>query len=748
VSFSDYGIDSILGIGFIDQLAKEFGITMNTAILFDYTNIKHLSNYLVDTYRETIQNKLPKNRVPLVDRHLSPDPKPKVEKTLNSEPENQPENLISQIASNEHKTEISKEIAVIGMSGQFPKAKDIETFWQNLIQGHDGVTELPENYLSPDLFSSDKQAGKTYCKWGGILEQRDCFDPLFFNITPREAESMNPHQRLIMSESWKALEDAGYNPKNLENSRVSVFIGAEPTNYTHETFTGSSDAIVASRLSYYLNLKGPALVVNTGCSSSALAIHLACESLRSGESSIAIAGGVFATLQEKALVTLSQIEMLSFTGRCRTFDKSCDGTVLSEGVGVVVLKRLNDAIRDKDPIYGVIQASGANQDGASNGITAPSGLSQEELVTSVYRQYQINPETISYIEAHGTGTRLGDTVEANALKRAFKLFTDKTQFCALGSAKSHIGHTGAASGVISLIKILLSMRHRQLPKMLYFEELNPAIELENSAFYINTQHIEWTSKGEPLTAALNSFGHSGTNVHLVVREYQSVPQIKIEAESVLIPLSAKTPECLKAYAEKLATFLENRYFSSSRGEEISLTDLAFTLQLGREAMRERCIFLVRNIPDLIVQLNAFAKDETLKDLSWYSRVGQSKNNHLFVDDESEQIIAQWIQKGKLEKVAAAWIQGMSIDWSLFYRELTARKIHIPTYPFAQEHYWKSEQQSIAEKTVSETNHKSTVPKTSPETFGTLMLQPCWIEQTDEISFSASPKRMFEKSERW
>ncbi|SKB12431.1 hypothetical protein PL11201_360002 [Planktothrix sp. PCC 11201] len=722
VSFSDYGIDSILGIGFIDNLAKEFGITMNTAILFDYTNIKHLSNYLVDTYGEIIQNKLPKNRVPLVDHNLSPDPKTKVEKTLNSEPENQPEKL----ASNEHKTEISKEIAVIGMSGQFPKAKDIDTFWQNLIQGHDGVTELPENYLSPDLFSSDKQAGKTYCKWGGILEQRDCFDPLFFNITPREAESMNPHQRLIMSESWKALEDAGYNPKNLENSRVSVFIGAESTNYTHETFTGSSDAIVASRLSYYLNLKGPALVVNTGCSSSALAIHLACESLRSGESSMAIAGGVFATLQEKALVTLSQIEMLSSTGRCRTFDKSCDGTVLSEGVGVVVLKRLNDAIRDQDPIYGVIQASGANQDGASNGITAPSGLSQEELVTSVYRQYQINPETISYIEAHGTGTKLGDTVEANALKRAFKQFTNKTQFCALGSAKSHIGHTGAASGVIGLIKILLSMRDRQLPKMLYFEELNPAIELENSAFYINTQHIEWTSKGEPLTAALNSFGHSGTNVHLVVREYQSVPQIKIEAESVLIPLSAKTPECLKAYAEKLAVFLENRHLSRTTSEEISLTDLAFTLHLGREAMRERCIFLVRNIPNLIAQLNAFAKDEALKDSSWYARVGQSKNNHLFADDESEQIIAQWIQKGKLEKVAAAWVQGISIDWSLFYRELTARKIHIPTYPFAQEHYWKPEQQSIAEKTVSETNQKITVPETSAVTFGTLILHPCRV----------------------
>ncbi|MEH2062923.1 MAG: SDR family NAD(P)-dependent oxidoreductase [Nostoc sp.] len=708
VSFSDYGIDSILGVGFIDQLAKAFGITMNTAILFDYTNVTRLSHYLVDTYAEKIQTKLQKKRVPPLDQNIN----------TYTETKSKPENPMPKMASDEGKAEICKDIAVIGMSGQFPGAKDLDTFWQNLIQGHDGVAEFPANYLNPDLFSPHKQAGKTDCKWGGILEQRDCFDPLFFNITPREAESMNPHQRLILSESWKALEDAGYNPKNLENSRVSVFIGAEPTDYIHETFTGSSDAIVASRLSYYLNLKGPALVVNTGCSSSALAIHLACESLRSGESSMALAGGIFAAMHEKAIVKLAEIDMLSSTGRCRTFDKSCDGTVLSEGVGVVVLKRLKDAIRDKDPIYGVIQASGANQDGASNGITAPSGLSQEELLTSVYRQYQINPESISYIEAHGTGTRLGDTVEANALKRAFKQFSDQTQFCALGSAKSHIGHTGAASGVIGLIKILLSIRHRQLPKMLHFEELNPAIALEDSAFYINNQHLEWTNQGGPLTAALNSFGHSGTNVHLVVREHLSVPQVKVEADSVLIPLSAKTPACLKAYAEKLAAFLENRRISKTTGKEISLTDLAFTLQLGREAMRERCIFLARNIPDLVAQLNAFASSETLNDLSWHGRVGHSKSNNVFDDRESEQIIAQWMQKGKLEKVAAAWVQGQSIDWSVLYRELTADKIHIPTYPFAEEHYWKPEEQSIA-------------PETIPVSFGTLMLQPCWIEQTVE-----------------
>ncbi len=722
VSFSDYGIDSILGVGFIGQLTKSFGITINTAILYDYTNVVRLSDYLVETYAEDIQNKIQNNRMSPVEKDAVLYTETQLETTVDRNPEkSQLENSVPNMTSGENKSAKCQEIAVIGMSGQFPRAKDLDAFWQNLIQGRDGVVELPANYLNPALFSPHKQAGTTDCKWGGILEQRDCFDPLFFNLTPREAESMNPHQRLILSESWKALEDAGYNPKELDNTRVSVFIGAEPTDYYHETFTGSSDAIVASRLSYYLNLKGPALVVNTGCSSSALAIHLACESLHRGESSMALTGGIFAAMHEEALVKLAQIDMLSATGRCRTFDQSCDGTVLSEGVGVVVLKRLDDAVRDNDPIYGVIQASGANQDGASNGITAPSGLSQEELLTSVYRQYDINPETITYIEAHGTGTPLGDTVEANALKRAFKQFTDKKQFCALGSAKSHIGHTGAAAGVIGLIKVLLSMRYHQLPKLLHFEELNPSIELEDSAFYINQQQMEWTGQGVPLTAGLNSFGHSGTNVHLVVREYLPLSETKAEMEAVLIPLSAKTLESLRTYAESLSTFLENGH----SGHGVSLTDLAFTLQLGREAMRERCIFLAGNVPDLVAQLKAFANDKTLNNVGWYGRVGRSKNSHSFNDHEFRQMITQWLQQGKLDKIAAAWVQGLSIDWAALYRELTARKIHAPTYPFAQEHYWKPEQQSMVKKPVA--------PETQPETFGTLMLQPCWIDQPLEHS---------------
>lgn len=461
------------------------------------------------------------------------------------------------------------DIAVIGMSGQFPDANDPDAFWENLIRGHDGVRELDSRYLDTARdFSSTKKPGTTYCRWGGILEERDCFDPLFFNISPREAESMSPHQRLILAESWKALEDAGYDPKALSSFVTGMYIGVEPTGRFYGSFTGSSDAIIASRLSYFLNLNGPALVVNTGCSSSGVAIHLACESLRDNESSLALAGGVFANMCRHTLVTLSEIDMLSRTGKCHTFDESSDGTVLSEGVGIVVLKRLDDAIAAGDHIYGVIKASGMNQDGASNGITAPNGAAQEELIAGVYKRYGVNPEEISYVEAHGTGTRLGDPVEANALVRAFRQFTARQRYCMIGSAKSHIGHTGAAAAVVGLIKILLAMRHRAVPGLINFSKLNPLIEFDGSPFYINTRSTEWRPEnGRALTAALNSFGHSGTNVHLVVQEYkqpETGPGGLSENGPLLIPLSARNTDRLLACASGLAAFLRKSVVAPDR----------------------------------------------------------------------------------------------------------------------------------------------------------------------------------------
>ncbi|MEU6508503.1 SDR family NAD(P)-dependent oxidoreductase [Streptomyces sp. NPDC046942] len=442
------------------------------------------------------------------------------------------------------------DIAVIGMAGQFPGAPDIRTLWHNLTEGLVSYGELPEHYRAGD--------GPGTYRWGGALAERDCFDPEFFGIRPHEADLMSHHQRLLLQESWHALEDAALDPRALAGSRTGLFIGAEPTGYPHESFVGASDALVASRLSYFLDLRGSALVVNTACSSSLAAVHLACQSLRSGESSLALAGGVNAGLDARGLDVLVDSGAMSPTGACRTFDADADGTVYSEAVAVVVLKRLADAVADGDHVYGVIRATGLNQDGASNGITAPNGAAQEDLVLDVYRSHGIQAERIGYVEAHGTGTALGDPVEANALVRAFRKLTDARGFCTVGSVKSYIGHTGAPAGVVGLIKVLLSMRYGLLPGMPTLRRLNPLIGFADSAFVPDQEPRPWrSSTGAPLMAAVNSFGHSGTNAHLVVEQYvpAAASPAADDGAAHLVPLSALDTGRLRALARVLADHL-------------------------------------------------------------------------------------------------------------------------------------------------------------------------------------------------
>ncbi|WP_189295605.1 beta-ketoacyl synthase N-terminal-like domain-containing protein, partial [Streptomyces albospinus] len=443
------------------------------------------------------------------------------------------------------------DIAVIGMSGQVPGAADVREFWHRLTEGHVTYGELPDHYLAPD-----DPGGY---RWGGALAERDCFDAEFFGIRPHEADLMSHHQRLLLQESWHALEDAALDPKHLAGSRTGLFIGAEPTGYPHESFTGASDALVASRLSYFLDLRGAALVVNTACSSALAAVHLACQSLTTGESSLALVGGVNAGLDARGLDLLVESGAMSPSGQCRTFDAEANGTVYSEAVAVVVLKRLSDAIADGDHVHGVIRATGMNQDGASNGITAPNGAAQEELVVDVYRRFGIPAERVGYVEAHGTGTALGDPVEANALVRAFGRLTDARAFCTIGSAKAHIGHTGAPAGVVGLIKVLLSMRHGRLVGMPTLRTLNPLIGFEGSAFVPDEAARPWQStSGAPLMAAVNSFGHSGTNVHVVVEQYVPADAADRAADDGgphIVPLSARNTERLRACADVLAAHL-------------------------------------------------------------------------------------------------------------------------------------------------------------------------------------------------
>ena len=675
--FSDYGVDSILGVGFLKHLGSQLGITLNSAILFEQATVAKLQAYLLQAHGAPIAAALAGTAASVQDPPASRLPDNPVVAAA----------LAGTVPAGTTQGRPGP-IAVIGMAGQFPGADNVEQLWANLLAGYDSVQELGPDYLRPEAYSTDGRPGTSRCKRAGILKDRDCFDPLFFSLTPHEAESMTPHQRLVLQESWKALEDAGYDPRTLAGQAVSLYVGAEPGGYQHDSFTGGSEAIIASRLSYCLDLRGPAMVVNTGCSSSAVAIHQACESLRHGESRMALAGGVYALLDQRGLVSLSAIDMLSPSGQCHAFDAAADGTVISEGVAMVVLKRLEDAEADGDPIHGVIEASGINQDGLSNGITAPNGEAQEQLLRDTWHKFAIDPEQISYVEAHGTGTRLGDPVEANALIRAFRSFTEARGYCVLGSAKANLGHAAAAAGVIGLVKVLLSIRQRTLPAMPGFTCLNPLIELEHSPFYINRQAQDWqASGGTRLLAALNSFGHSGTNAHLVVGEYQGQPLDAAgqapETVGRLVPLSAKTLDSLRDNARALAHWLEHN--------DVPLQHLAFTLQTAREPMPVRALVVAEDAGQLRTRLLRLADGETPA------------------------------LSGDHDPLASQWLAGAQVDWAGLWPAGSARRIHLPTYQFAKERYWIEQVPVSAAEPA-----RSPTPELAPAT-GLFLARPVWQE---------------------
>jgi polyketide synthase PksL len=596
-----------------------------------------------------------------------------------------------------------QDIAIIGMSGQFPDAHNVHEFWDNLANGRNSIREIPsERWSLDDFYDEDhSKPGRSYGKWGGFLPEVGQFDPMFFNITPKEAEYMDPRQRLFLQEAFHALEDAGYAGKDLEGEAAGVFVGSQEGDYfAHYTgevnagfMTGNSNSLLAARLSYFLNLKGPSLQVDTACSSSLVAIALACESLLSGQSTIAIAGGASLLVSQKLFIALSKLGMLSPDGLCKTFDNAADGLVPGEVVGAVVLKPLAVALRDGDHVYGVISGYGLNQDGKTNGITAPSAPSQTALVRDIYERFGIDPEQVSYIETHGTGTKLGDPIEINALTDAFRNYTDREGYCALGSVKTNIGHSLPASGMASLIKVLLSLQHKQLAPNLHLKQVNEHIALDGSPFFVNTSLRDWNPAGGLRIAGISSFGMSGTNAHLVVRELRdeerAIAAASREARAQLVVLSAKTEDALQRKLTDFAAWFDGE------GAEQTLTDIAYTLHVGRMHYKHRVAFVARDTADLKKILGS-----ALAQSSAEGYVAQPpKSARQKPEPALKQLgkgLLHEVQEGvgtapeileKLTALADLYVKGYDLNWSQLYPEGTARRLPLPTYPFAAESYW-------------------------------------------------------------
>ncbi|QMV39813.1 non-ribosomal peptide synthetase [Cohnella cholangitidis] len=611
----------------------------------------------------------------------------------------------------------NRDIAIIGMAVRLPDAEDVTALWDKISTRHDAVGPFPEQRrkdVESLLAGTKLPGGKISYYDGAYLSEIDKFDFRFFRLSPKEAALMSPNQRLWLEVAWNAIEDSGYGANKLAGSSTGVYLGYNGDSF-HDykrliaerepeslslAIPGNLSSIAASRISYLLDFKGPSLTVDTACSSSLVALHLAVQALRAGECEQALVGGVKTYLLPVDLGIKIGIESPDF--RARTFDDGSAGTGGGEGAAAVLLKPLGKAIRDKDAIYAVIKGSAINQDGASIGITAPNGRAQEEAIVKSWQDAGVDPTTIGYIEAHGTGTKLGDPIEIGGITQAFRRYTDRRQFCAIGSIKTNYGHLDTAAGIVGLIKAALALRHRQLPPMLHFRQPNREIPFADSPVYVSDVLRPWPEEsGEPLRAGVSSFGMSGTNAHAVLEE---APRSMVAAgawDGIAQPLtlSAKSPTALLAIA---ASYRE--YAERCTDLEADASDFCYTANTGRGHYEFRAVLTVRSIGELrdkLLRLESElskAADET-GSKRWKDVAMLTDNNGLATgiwlgkaDSKatSESVKAAELSESGLEAHCLAYAKGGNWDWEAYYRDRDVRKIHIPAYRFDRTRCWLEE----------------------------------------------------------
>ncbi|GDY71492.1 hypothetical protein SAV31267_009770 [Streptomyces avermitilis] len=573
------------------------------------------------------------------------------------------------------------DIAVIGMAGRLPGSRDLKEFWDHLADGDDLVVEIPADRWDW------RQQPRSRSRWGGFAPDVDRFDAAFFGISPREAELMDPQQRLMLEVVWSAIEDAGYRPTELAGKRVGVFVAATNSDYLEvqraagrgtegHTITGAALSIIPNRISYLLDLRGPSIAVDTACSGSLTAVHQACAALRDGTCDVAIAGGVSLILSPAVYEALSAGEMLSPDGRCKTFDSRADGYVRGEGAGVVLLKPNGPAQRDGDAVHAVIKAVAVNHGGRTTSLTAPNPDAQADLLVEAYRAADVPPETVGYIEAHGTGTALGDPIETTGLSTAFRRLraergTQAAPGCAIGSVKTNIGHLEAAAGIAGLFKVVLALQHGTIPASLHFQERNPYLELDGGPFEVAATPRPWprpraATGGElPRRGGVSSFGFGGANAHIVLEEPNVQDTREERAAQQLFVLSARAPEALRHTAQRLADHLMEH--------DVPLGDLAYTLQVGREPMAHRLAVVAEDTAALRAELAAYLAGRPSA-----VRTGQAAPNLT---------TRPATRTGDLNALAAEWVEGAEVDWPALHPGAARRRVHLPAYPFARTRHW-------------------------------------------------------------
>jgi acyl transferase domain-containing protein len=596
------------------------------------------------------------------------------------------------------------DVAIIGMSGCFPDASSPDHFWNNLCAGKCSIKEFPQNRITDVKEYLDRE-GKTNAKFarGAYLERIDQFDNEFFKLTPREAGLMSPFQRLFLEQAWKAIEDSGYGGQRLSGTNTGVYLGLIgdiegykylqmlsrffPNNELRIAMAGNLTSIIPGRIAYTLNLRGPCMIIDTACSSSLTAVHAACAAIKNGGCDQAIAAGI--RLSFLPFADSIKIGIEAHDGLTRAFDDASDGTGAGEGIGVVFLKALPKAEDDGDRILAVIKGSALNQDGTTMGITAPNPLAQMQVIKKAWENSGINPETISYIEAHGTGTPLGDSIEIDGLTKAFREYTDKRQFCGIGSVKTNIGHLYEAAGIASLIKMILCLKNQQLPPSLHFKVPNEKIDFLDSPLYVVNSLCDWEKAEFPRRAGISSFGFSGTNCHLVVEEY-------IPKDDTVEP-EANVREIFTLSAKKKCLLMESiqrhlHFFATNRN--LKLRDVCYTANTGRGHYERRVALIVESIADLINKLDSLNEFSHANSEGIYcgfpesgglaTPSGLQKN---LTAQAAELLDRESVGESQREKLCDLYVKGADIDWRQLYQNEKRKKIGLPSYCFEQKKTW-------------------------------------------------------------
>ena len=660
-----------------------------------------------------------------------------------------------------------KDIAIIGIAVRLPLADSKDDFWNNLKDGKDCIRTFPET-RRPDgevfikhLYGISERDLNFY--EGGYLEEVDKFDYGFFKLSPKEASLMDPHQRMFLQTAWEAIEDAGYGGKKLAGTRTGVYLGYNSERFYGQlvsklepmaasiSVAGNMPHVTAARIAYLLDLKGPSLLVDTSCSSSLVAVHLACQSIKNGECEQAIAGGVKISFAPVAGKHEADIKLVSDDKRTRVFDDNSDGTAWGEGVAAILLKPLDKALKDRDSIYAVIKGSTVNHDGKSAGVSAPNALGQAEAIISACKDAEVDVETITYLEAHGIGTVLGDSVEIDGICKVFGKNTNKKQFCAIGSLKTNLGHLDSASGIAGLIKAVLALKHGMLPPSLHFQKPNSMIRFEHSPVYFNDRLVKWDTDGKPRRCGVSAHGFSGTNCHIVLEEApgtimeESIPSTGQQ----VLAISANSMDSLKRLVQKYVKYVNTENMAR-------LQDICYTANTGRGHYCYRLVMAVKSPEDLKIKLSSLSTSRIemlgLSGVYFGSfKIAPANKEELEIGECTESEIRnisrqaaaklkQYIDSGRADEVLLGeicqlYVKGADIAWKELYTDGKSKREWLPVYPFERKRCWIEVPDYMDEalKEASYENKPKQLPDSNPQVTLTGRLNGSYSETECKIA---------------